>query len=120
MEKNTSPNITNTENKGATVADLRAYKEDLTEIDWNEYPKVTISMGETTEMYQKGIIRISIQHRIDGNEIGTRDILIQVDGLLSVVYSMYAKTLNDLRKATIRQKTMRAWGILRKLWEKLK
>jgi hypothetical protein len=116
-QKNTSVNVTNDENFGLTKADLRVYNEDLSMVDWDSFPKVTISMGEDLEKYQKGIIRISIQ---TVPEIPAKEFLIQVDGLMTVVYSMYAKTLNDLRRATIRQKTVRVWGILRKFWEKLK
>ena len=116
-QKNTSVNVTNDDKFGLTKADLRVYNEDLSMVDWDSFPKVTISMGEDLEKYQKGIIRITTQV----NEFSMpEEFIIQVDGLMTVVYSMYAKTLNDLRRATIRQKTVRVWGILRKFWERLK
>jgi hypothetical protein len=116
-QKSTSVNVTNDENFGLTKADLRVYESNLTPVDWDNYPKITISMGEDLEKYQKGMIRIDI---MQDNDKEIQSYWIQVDGLMTIVYSMYAKTLNDLRRATIRQKTVRVWGILRKIWEKFK
>lgn len=115
--KNPSPKITNDRNFGLTKGDLRVYNEDLTMKEWDEYPKITVSMGENLEAYQNGIMRIAIQII---PEIPAKEFLIQVDGLMSIVYSVYAKTLNDLRRPTMRQKTIRIWGFFRKLFEKLK
>ena len=119
MLKDPSQKVTNNTKFGLTKGDLRTYQEDLTPNDWDGFPKVTVSMGEDLEKYQNGILRISTEYVEDGT-IRNHDILIQVDGLMSIVYAVYAKTLNDLRRATIRQRTVRVWGIFRKLIEKLK
>lgn len=117
MLKDPSQKVTNNTKFGLTKGDLRTYQEDLTPNDWNGFPKVTVSLGEDLEKYQNGIIRLDIQH---DQYSAPRSYLIQVDGLMSIVYAVYAKTLNDLRRATIRQRTVRVWGIFRKLIEKLK
>jgi len=115
--KDQSKKVTNSKNFGKTVGDLRVYNEDLTPIDYDSFPKVTITTGEDLDKYQHGIIRITTKHLVDGGIIREKSFLIQVDGLMSIVYAAYAKTLNDLRRATIRQKTVRVWGIVRKIVE---
>jgi hypothetical protein len=116
-EKNLSQNVTNDDNFGLTKGDLRVYDENLNPVDWDNYPKITVSMGEDLEKYQKGMIRIDIARAED---VAVQSYWIQVDGLMSIVYSVYAKTLNDLRRATIRQQTIRMWGFFRKLFDKLR
>lgn len=118
-EKIQTGNVTEDTKYGLTKADLRTYYFDNTEIDWKDYPKVTITLGDSLNAYQKGIITFSVKYPERGKE-KELTFRVQVDGLMSVVYSMYAKTLNELRKATIRQKTARVWGITKKLWYKLR
>lgn len=115
--KDPSQKVTNSTKFGLTKGDLRTYQEDLTPNDWDGYPKVTVSLGEDLEKFQNGIVRFDIQH---DQYSAPRTYLIQVDGLMSIIYAVYAKTLNDLRRATIRQRTVRVWGIFRKMIEKLK
>lgn len=113
--KDKSTKVTTEESFGTTKGDLRVYTEGLTPIDFDEYPKVTITTAEDLDKFQYGIVRITVQNSAE--EI-PYSYLIQIDGLMSCVYSVYAKTLNDLRKATIRQKTVRMYSIFRMLFEK--
>ena len=115
--KDQSLKVTQSEKFGKTIGDLRVYNEDLTPVDYDSYPKITITAGEDLDKFQHGIIRITTKHIVDGGIIRKKTFLIQVDGLMSIVYAVYAKTLNDLRRATIRQKTVRVWGIIRKVVE---
>lgn len=118
--KDKSDKITNSEDFGLTKADLKVYNDDLSIKSWDEYPKITISLGEDLQKYQKGIMRVEIKDFSDGINSQSRSYLIQVDALMSIVYSAYAGSLNDLRRATIRQKAYRIWGIVRKLFDKIR
>ena len=103
LDKDKSLKITTETHFGTTKGDLRVYREDLTPIDYDSFPKVIITAAEDLEKFQKGIIRIEVEDFCRDKE----SYLIQVDGLLSIVYSVYANTLNDLRTPSFRQKTVR-------------
>jgi hypothetical protein len=114
--KDKSQKITKATSFGTTIGDLRLYNEDLTPREFDSNPMITITAAEDLKKFQYGIIRIDI------NDCGGKQgsYLVQIDGLMSIVYSVYAKTLNDLRKPSFRQKTVRMWGIFRKLFERFK
>lgn len=116
VSKSTSTKITESEKFGTYKGDLRVYKKNLEPIDFNDYPKFTITVAEDLDKFQYGYIVVTVKNSPKARE---RRYIIQIDGLLSLVYSVYAKTLNNLRKATIRQKTVRVYGIFRKIFDKI-
>ncbi len=114
LGKDTSTKVTKETKFGTTIGQLRAYNKDLTPIDWERYPKITVTAAEDLDKFQYGIIKINIKNwRDDDLGLCGDDYYIQIDGLMSVIYNVYAKTLNDLRRATIRQKTVKMYGILK-------
>jgi len=115
--KDISQKVTKETNFGTSIGQLRAYRADRTPIDYKGYPKITVTAAEDLHSFQYGIIKITIQLQKDFTPI---DYYIQVDGLMSIVYSVYAKTLNDLRRATIRQKTVRMYGICKMMLYRVK
>lgn len=118
--KDQTNKVTTETSFGETRGDLRVYREDMTPQDYDAFPKVTITMGEDLDKFQYGIMRITTQNIVDGGTIREKSYLVQVDGVMSIIYSVYAKTLNDLRKATFRQKTIRIYGFFKMLAIKLK
>ena len=115
-QKDPSLKLTNSKSPGKTIADLRAYNEDMTPVEFKDYPRIKITTAENEEKYQHGIIKLEVQ----GTEFSLPESYwLQVDGLMSVVYHTYANSLNDLRKPTFRQKTARIHGIIRRIFNKI-
>lgn len=110
LDKDKSLKVTKATNFGTSIGDLRVYNDDLTPRDYDSYPKITITAAEDLGKFQYGIIKITVQNMEYSPKM---EYLVQVDGLMSIVYSVYAKTLNDLRAEKFREKTIRMWGILK-------
>lgn len=88
--------------------DLMVYNEDLTEKGYDT-PRITLSIAEDLEKFQFGIAKLTVEYEEDGT-LRTFETLIHVDGIMSTIYAAYARNLNDLKRATIRQKTVRMYN----------
>jgi len=115
--KDKDQRLTKERNFGTTIGQLRVYNDDLTPRDYDWYPKVVVSAAENLDKFQYGIIKIAVED-CEGAE--KKEYLVQVDGLMAIVYNVYAKTLNDLRRPSFRDKTVRMWGFFKILLYKIK
>lgn len=115
MEKDTSLKITNSPYPGKTMADLRLYNPDLTPVDFNQYPKMVVTMAENEEKYQYGYVKLDIFKDKDTKE----SYFFHVDGLMSIVYNTYARSLNDLRRPTFKMQAVRFHSFLTRLFHRL-
>lgn len=117
LTKDSSLRVTKEMDFGTSKGQLRVYNNNVTPKEYEEYPKVTITVAEDLKKFQYGIIKITTQESSDSPEY---DYLVQVDGLMSIVYATYAKTLNELRKPTFRDKGVRMqnklWSVLKRLF----
>jgi len=111
--KNKSTKITNSTKFGKTIGNLRVYREDLTPLDFDDYPQIIVSAGEDLKKFQYGFIRIKIKKNKEESE----SYLVQVDGLLTIVYGVYAKVLNSFRNKNTN--SVRIYGFFRKLYNKI-
>lgn len=113
-QKSQSLNITDSTEFKTSRGDLLQYNEDLT-VKGFDNPTITLTASEDLGKHQKGIVRITVE-----KEHTKETYLVHVDGMMSVVYASYAKTLNDLKKPTFRMKTLRVIGFIKKLWKLIK
>ncbi len=114
MGKDTSLKVTKEVKFGTTVGDLRVYNEDLTPRDYDSLPLITLKIAEDLDKFQYGIIRICI------NEGGIeKSYLVNIDGVMSLIYSVYAKNLNEMRSPNFRQKAVRFHGLLKTFFNRL-
>lgn len=113
LGKSLSKKLTETTEFKPSRGDLMLYNEDLTEKGYDD-PRVTLSISEDLAKHQFGIARLTIEDK----EGKGQSYLIHVDGMLSCIYASYAKSLNDLRKPTIRQRSIQMRGYFRDLFSK--
>lgn len=113
LGKSLSKKLTETTEFKPARGDLMQYNEDLTEKGYDN-PRLTLSISEDLEKHQFGIARLSITD----DEGKGKSYLVHVDALLSCIYASYAKSLNDLRKPTIRQRSIQMRGYFRDLLRK--
>lgn len=114
LGKSLSKKLTETTEFKTARGDLLIYNEDLTEHGYDN-PKITLVISEDLEKHQFGIARLII-----ADSESRKSYLVHVDGLLSTIYAAYAKSLNDLRKPTIRQKTVRMAGYFTELFGRVR
>jgi hypothetical protein len=112
---NPDAKLTNEEKFKTIAGDLRVYNEEMKARDFDDYPKINVKVAEDLKKFQYGYIVLTIQQ---SPKAPVKRYIVQVDGLLSIVYSVYAKTLNSLRKPTIRQRAIRIHGVLRRAIDK--
>jgi hypothetical protein len=106
LDKNTSPDITTEENFRTIKGDLLQYNDDLTPRGYAD-PTITLTVAEDLKKFQRGIVKITIaRNDTDGKITATEEYLFHIDGILSCIYSGYAKNLNVLRKPTLKQKAV--------------
>jgi len=106
LDKNASPNVTQEEKFRTIKGDLLQYNEDLTPKGYDK-PVITLSVAENLQQFQRGIIRLTITKDSTSGEKLKEDYLLHIDGLLSCIYSGYAKNLNVLRKPTLKQRAVK-------------
>lgn len=109
LNKGISHNVTAEKKFKTIVGDLLVYSKDLKPIGYDN-PKITLTVAENVDSFQKGIVKMEVQ--------GV-SYYLHIDGILSCIYSGYAKNLNDLRKPTLRQQTVRLKSFLLELADKI-
>lgn len=116
LDKDSSLRVTKETSFGTSKGQLRVYNSNITPKEYEEYPKVTITVAEDLKKFQYGIIKITTQESAESAEY---DYLVQVDGLMSIVYATYAKTLNELRAPSFRDRGVRMQNKLRSVLNRL-
>lgn len=114
ITKGKSINVTE-ESKFRTIrGDLLRYDEELNPIGYDK-PTLTLIVAEDLDKFRRGIVRLTI------SEADRRtSYLLHLDGILSCIYSGYAKNLNDLRKPSFRQHAVRIKTFMRDMIEMIK